>query len=65
MSLTYSCDVFCDRCGVWVHGAMGHKATGLATRALAVAKKAGWSRYTRSVYADLCPACLTENRKEK
>ena len=63
MSIVYTADVFCDKCGVWIHGATGNKAPGLATKALKVSKQAGWSRDVRSVYTDLCPNCLNEERK--
>ena len=64
MTVRYVCDVFCDRCGNWINGAVGEKAPGLATKALQVAKRMGWSRDVRSTYTDLCPHCLEENRKE-
>lgn len=64
MTIVYTADVFCDRCGCWVHGATGSKTSGLGRPALAVAKKAGWSRDVKSTYTDLCPECLKENRKE-
>lgn len=64
MSLTYTCDVFCDRCGNWVHGVTTNKATGLARPALAEAKKQGWSRDVKSTLTDLCPKCLAKSRKE-
>ena len=64
MSIVYQADVFCDKCGNWIRGdAVGHKASGLATQALKTAKSAGWSRDVRSLYTDLCPNCLKEERK--
>lgn len=63
MSLSYTCDVFCDHCGNWVHGVTANKPTGLARPALSEAKKQGWSRDVKSTYTDLCPACLTAVRQ--
>lgn len=65
MSSVYSCDIFCDRCSDWIHGSTGHEASGLATKAVKVAKAAGWSRHTKSQFIDLCPKCLDEARKEE
>jgi hypothetical protein len=64
MSVTYTCDVFCDRCGDWTHGVCSDKPTGLASKALKIAKKEGWSRDVKSTFLDLCPNCLNEFRKE-
>lgn len=64
MTLRYSADVFCDRCGNWIHGHVSHKAEGLARPALAVAKRAGWSRDVKSKFTDLCPHCLDAVRRE-
>jgi hypothetical protein len=63
LSLSYTCDVHCDKCAQWMHGATAAKPSGLATIALKLAKKAGWSRYTQSTYTDLCPECLEKERK--
>lgn len=61
MSVVYSADVFCDRCGDWVRGdAVGPNASGLARQALATARRAGWSRNVQSIYLDVCPSCLKE-----
>ena len=65
MSLIYSCDVVCDRCGNWTHGLTGLKPIGLGMPSLAIAKGQGWSRASKSLYTDLCPDCLTETRKEE
>lgn len=63
MTVRYTADVFCDRCGNWMHGAVSDKPTGLATPALKAAKREGWSRDVKSIYMDLCPLCLIEERK--
>lgn len=63
MTIRYTADVFCDRCGNWVPGLTSEKPSGLARPALSLAKKAGWSRDTKSTYLDLCPKCLDENRR--
>lgn len=64
MTVRFSADVFCDRCGDWVRGATSNEKNALATRALKVAKAAGWSRDNKSIYLDVCPKCLDEVRKE-
>lgn len=64
MSTVYTADIFCDRCTNWIGGVTGNKPSGLATKAVQVAKKAGWSRDTKSQYMDLCPNCINESRKE-
>jgi hypothetical protein len=63
MSIVYTADVHCDRCGNWAHSVTGHKPDGLATRSLKLAKANGWSRSVRSIYTDLCPDCLKNARK--
>jgi hypothetical protein len=65
MSIVYTADVFCDKCGIWSEGVTvtGAKAPGLASKALKKAKAEGWSRDARSLYTDLCPNCLKEERK--
>jgi hypothetical protein len=64
MTIVYSADVFCDACGIWVHGGVqSDKPTGMARPAIAVAKAQGWSRNTQSEFVDLCPKCLIEFRK--
>ena len=63
MSISYTVDVHCDRCGDWVRGITSPKPN-TAKLALAVAKKAGWSRDVKSPLTDLCPHCLAEARKE-
>lgn len=64
MSVTYSADVFCDKCGDWIHGTTSNEPRGIAREALKIAKKEGWSRDVRSTYLDLCPNCLKEFRKD-
>lgn len=61
MTVSYTCDVHCDRCGEWVRGVTAQGPRGLARAALRVAKAKGWSRNVRSTYTDLCPKCLHEN----
>lgn len=63
MSLSYTVDVHCDRCYHWAGGVTGPKPE--ARKALAAAKKEGWSRNVRSTYTDLCPKCLIEVRAEQ
>lgn len=63
MTVRYTADVFCDKCGRWVHGLVSDKSTGLARPALQVAKRDGWSRDVKSLYTDLCPSCLDEQRR--
>ena len=63
MTVRYTADVFCDKCGNWIHGAVGDKPAGLARKAVKVAKAEGWSRSTRSILPDLCPPCLGEERR--
>lgn len=63
MTVRYTADVFCDRCGNWTHGVTGDKPTGLAGPALRAAKRAGWSRNVKSPLLDLCPDCLEEGRR--
>jgi hypothetical protein len=62
MTVRYQADVFCDRCGQWVNGAISTKPGGLARKALAFAKRCGWSRDVRSTLLDLCPNCLRATR---
>jgi hypothetical protein len=64
MTIRYSVDVFCDRCGDWTHGATSNDKQRLASYALEKVKKQGWSRATKSMYLDLCPPCLKENLKD-
>jgi hypothetical protein len=64
MTTNYTAEIHCDRCGNWMLGAVGPKPTGLATKAVKEAKKVGWSRDVKSLYADLCPSCLIESRRE-
>ncbi len=63
MTVRYTADVFCDRCGNWTHGVTSDRHTGLAMPALAKAKRNGWSRDVKSTCTDLCPDCLREARK--
>lgn len=65
MTTVYTAVVFCDRCGTWDENTQvsGPKLSSLATRAVKLAKKAGWSRDTKSMDLDLCPSCLSEARK--
>lgn len=62
MTVRYTADVFCDRCGDWVHGVTSDKSGGIASAALKIAKEGGWSRDVRSTYTDICPKCLVEHR---
>lgn len=64
MTIIYTADVFCDRCGNWIHGCVSERNTGLARPALKAAKNEGWSRDVKSTYLDLCPKCLIEARKD-
>lgn len=64
MTVIYTADVFCDRCGNWFHGDTGFTASGLATKVVRRAKAAGWSRVNNSQWLDLCPVCVIESRKE-
>lgn len=64
MSTSYVVDIHCDRCGNWMHGAVGPKPAGLATKAVKAAKATGWSRDVKSTFTDLCPSCLKEHRKD-
>lgn len=64
MTVRYTADVFCDRCGNWVAGATGDKSSGLATKAVKAARWAGWSRVKNSMYLDLCPSCVNEYRRD-
>ncbi len=63
MSITYSADVFCDKCDNWIHGVTSDKPTGMARPALKIAKDNGWSRDVNSTLVDLCPSCLEDFRK--
>ena len=62
MSIAYRVEIHCDRCGVWMEGGFGPKTAGLARKALALAKKSGWSRDVRSTFTDVCPNCLSKTR---
>lgn len=64
MTVSYSADVFCDRCGNWTHGVTSNHKARLATYALEEAKKQGWSRDVKSTYLDLCPKCLDKYHKD-
>lgn len=63
MSTNYTAEIHCDRCGNWMLGASAPKPSGIAAKALKLAKSKGWSRNVKSTYMDLCPACLSEHRK--
>jgi len=63
MTVSYTADVHCDRCGNWVHGAVSNVNKHLARDAVASAKRKGWSRDTKSSRLDLCPDCLQRERK--
>lgn len=63
MTVVYTADVFCDRCGVWEHGTTGRRQQALATVAIETAKKLGWSRQNNSMFLDLCPKCLDKTHK--
>lgn len=66
MTIRYTCDIFCDRCGNWAHGETKEgPVAGMATRTLKKAKCIGWSRDTKSPLLDLCPDCLKDERKSK
>lgn len=62
MTVIYTADVFCDKCGDWTHGVTLDRNSGLARKAVTVSKSEGWSRDARSQYLDLCPKCLEEFR---
>lgn len=66
MSVTVTTDVFCDGCGVWIHGCVGPRPEHRAARR--VAKAHGW-KYQRSStrkMVDLCPRCAgTKNGGEE
>lgn len=65
MTVVYTADVFCDRCANWISGGVAKpKPSGLAKQAIAHAKLHGWSRDVRSIYLDLCPACLSAARAD-
>jgi hypothetical protein len=64
MTVVYTADVFCDKCGAWVHGVCSDKASGIARKALEIAKNCGWSRDVKSTFLDLCPNCLDKFKKE-
>ena len=64
MTVIYTADVFCDKCGDWTHGVTQDRNSGLARKAVTVSKSEGWSRDARSQYLDLCPKCLAEFRAE-
>lgn len=65
MTVRYSVEVFCDRCGNWMSGInSADKPNGLASKALKAAKQKGWSRDVKSTYLDLCPDCLGAARAE-
>jgi len=55
MTVRYTADVFCDRCGDLVHGVTSVKPVGIASAAIKAAKAAGWSRDVKSTFMDLCP----------
>lgn len=65
MTVKYTADVFCDRCGNWEPSATatGNTSSGLARQALSKSSKHGWSRNVRSIYLDICPTCLGESEK--
>lgn len=59
MTVIFRADVFCDGCGNWIPTEVsGPKQSGLIGRAVAEAKKQGWSRDTKCTYLDVCPECL-------
>ena len=62
MSITIVTDVFCDICGVWIHGAWGQEP--LVQQARKAVKKVGWLR-CRSPFdgrlIDACPGCVKEH----
>lgn len=60
--ISYTADVFCDKCGDWTHGVTDGTGKRQATGARAAAKK-GWSHERRSLSPDLCPNCLDLHRK--
>ena len=64
MTVIYTADVFCDKCGDWTHGVTLDRNSGLARKAIVASKREGWSRHARSQYLDLCPKCLAEFRAE-
>jgi ribosomal protein L34E len=63
VSISYTVDVHCDRCGDWIHGITSYKPN-TARLVLSAVERAEWSRDLKSTYADLCPKCLQEARKE-
>lgn len=64
MTVIYRADVFCDHCANWLDTEVsGPRKDGLASQAVAKAKKAGWSRDTKSIYMDLCPSCAEGYRR--
>lgn len=64
MTISYTVDIHCDRCGEWMHGVTTPKPN-TARLVLAKAKKVGWSRDTKTRFTDLCPTCLNAHLKGK
>lgn len=61
MTVIFSADVMCDACGNWIGTTVSgpnSKGQNLASRAVKIAKKHGWSRQTNHTYLDVCPDCL-------
>jgi hypothetical protein len=59
MSITYSADVFCDKCGNWEHGLTGPWGSVNSKTARIEVQKQGWRRvYINSRGYDLCPHCV-------
>jgi hypothetical protein len=63
VTISYTLDIYCDHCGNWIRGVTS-KSPNTVRASLYKAKKAGWSRDTKSIYTDLCPQCLNKVRKE-
>lgn len=61
MSITYSADVFCDKCVNWEHGLTGPWGNVNGKTARTQVQKQGWRRvYVNGRGYDLCPRCVEE-----
>lgn len=63
MTICTTTYVVCDRCAKRADMAISIYPSGLRSKALQLAKRAGWSRNNRAIFQDLCPECLKTIQK--
>lgn len=63
MTICIATYVVCDRCAKSTNMVISSYSNGLRSKALQLAKKAGWSRNNNHIFQDLCDECLQNTQK--